>query len=483
MEHADILWALAGIFGFYMAWNIGANDVANAMGTSVGSGALTLRRAVIVAAVLEFAGAFLAGSSVSETVRKGIVDADMFSGDPTAFICGMLAALLAAGVWLQIASYYGWPVSTTHSIVGAIIGFGILYAIEAPPEKNLSWTTAIHWPKVGQIISSWVISPLLSASIAYMTFRLLLRNIFFKRNPLEATKRLAPLLVFIVMTILTLTMVFKGLKNLDLDLELGPALLIAMGVGIVAAIVTAVLVRRIESPTDEDSMSYHRMQYLADSLTKAKKHLRRVKDVSDSSVQEEIEQLIDRTEALTTTIDREKGPTDTPSLNKVEKIFIYLQILSACFVAFAHGSNDVANAIGPLSAVLQTIADGKVALESAVSPEVLALGGLGIVIGLATWGWRVMETVGRRITELTPSRGFTAEFAAATTIVLATKLGLPISTTHTLVGAVVGVGLARGMGALNLNTVRDIVISWVITVPAGAIFAMIFYKILMAFFG
>ncbi len=473
MEHADILLALAGIFGFYMAWNIGANDVANAMGTSVGSGALTLRRAVIVAAVLEFSGAFLAGSSVSETVRKGIIDTDLFSSDPTAFVCGMLAALLAAGVWLQIASYFGWPVSTTHSIVGAIIGFGVLYG----------GVEAVHWPKVWQIVSSWVISPLLSATISYLTFKLLLKNIFYQKNPLEATKRLAPLLVFIVMTILTLTMVFKGLKNLDLDLELGPALLIAMGVGIVSAIVTAVLVRRIESPTDDDSMSYHRMQYLANSLAKAKQHLRRVKDVSDPSVQEEIEQLIDRTEALTTTMDRKKGPTDTPSLNKVEKIFIYLQILSACFVAFAHGSNDVANAIGPLSAVLQTIAEGKVALESAVSPEVLALGGLGIVIGLATWGWRVMETVGRRITELTPSRGFTAEFAAATTIVLATKLGLPISTTHTLVGAVVGVGLARGMGALNLNTVRDIAISWVITVPAGAIFAMIFYKILMAFFG
>jgi PiT family inorganic phosphate transporter len=473
MEHADILLVLAGIFGFYMAWNIGANDVANAMGTSVGSGALTLRRAVIVAAVLEFSGAFLAGSSVSETVRKGIIDTDLFSGDPTAFVCGMLAALLAAGVWLQIASYFGWPVSTTHSIVGAIIGFGVLYG----------GVEAVHWPKVWQIVSSWVISPLLSASIAYITFRLLLKNIFFKSNPLAATKRLAPLLAFIVMTILTLTMVFKGLKNLKLDLSFGPALALAMGVGIIAAVITAFLVRRIKISDDEVSKSSHRIRYLAHSLSKAKKHLRRVQGVSDPSVQGEVAILLQKTEDLSAKLEREKGPTDTPALNKVEKIFVYLQILTACFVAFAHGSNDVANAIGPLSAVLQTIAEGKVALESAVSPEVLALGGLGIVIGLATWGWRVMETVGRRITELTPSRGFTAEFAAATTIVLATKLGLPISTTHTLVGAVVGVGLARGMGALNLNTVRDIVISWVITVPAGAIFAMIFYKILMAFFG
>ncbi|MEE2889331.1 MAG: inorganic phosphate transporter [Planctomycetota bacterium] len=483
MTEPTIFLTLAGIFGFYMAWNIGANDVANAMGTSVGSGALTLRRAVIVAAVLEFSGAFFAGSSVSETVRKGIVDADLFTGDPTAFICGMLAALLAAGAWLQIASYFGWPVSTTHSIVGAIIGFGILYAIEAPPERNLSWTTAIHWPKVGQIVSSWVISPLLSASIAYMTFRLLLKNIFFQRNPLAATKRLAPLLVFIVMTILTLTLVFKGLKNLKLDLSFGPALSIAMGVGIIAALITTILVRRIKISDDEVSESPHRIQYLANSLTKAKKHLRRVQGVSDPSVQDEIAVLLQKTEDLTVKMEKEKGPTDTPALNKVEKIFVYLQILTACFVAFAHGSNDVANAIGPLSAVVQTVREGTVAMKSEVPLWALALGGLGIIAGLATWGWRVMETVGRRITELTPSRGFTAEFAAATTIVLATKLGLPISTTHTLVGAVVGVGLARGMGALNLNTVRDIAISWVITVPAGAVFAMIFYKILMAFFG
>lgn len=454
MTDPTIFLVLAGIFGFYMAWNIGANDVANAMGTSVGSGALTLKRAVMVAAVLEFAGAFLAGSTVSQTVRKGIVDADLFTGDPTAFICGMMAALLAAGTWLAIASYFGWPDSTTHSIVGAIIGFGMLYG----------GVEAVHWSKVGQIVSSWVVSPLLSATISYMTFRLLLRNIFYQRNPLAATKRLAPLLVFIVLTILTLTMVFKGLKNLKLDLELGPALLIAMGVGTLSAIITAFLVRRIKVSEEEDaSESPQRMQYLARSLTKAKKHLRRVKDVSDPVLQEEIEGLLERTETLTMTLEKEKGPTDSPSLNKVEKIFIYLQILTACFVAFAHGSNDVANAIGPLSAIVQTVKEGTVAMKSEVPLWALTLGGLGIVAGLATWGWRVMETVGKKITELTPSRGFTAEFAAAATIVLASKLGLPISTTHTLVGAVVGVGLARGMGALNLGTVKVVAISLCIT--------------------
>ena len=473
MEHADILLALAGIFGFYMAWNIGANDVANAMGTSVGSGALTLRRAVIVAAVLEFAGAFFAGSSVSNTVRKGIVDADLFSADPMAFICGMLAALLAAGVWLQIASYFGWPVSTTHSIVGAIIGFGMLYG----------GMEAIHWPKVGQIVSSWVISPLLSATISYFTFRFLLHKIFYKKNPLAETKKLAPMLVFIVFTILTLTLVFKGLKNLNLDLPLGEALFYAIGVGILSAIVTGFLVKRINVPEEEVSGSLHQLQYQEKSLNKAKKHLRRVQDVADGPVQKEINTLLEEMETLEKRLEQERGlTTDSPALNQVEKIFIYLQILSACFVAFAHGSNDVANAIGPLSAVVQTINSGTVAFQSQVPLWALALGGMGIVAGLATWGWRVMETVGKKITELTPSRGFTAEFAAAATIVLASKLGLPISTTHTLVGAVVGVGLARGMGALNLNTVRDIAVSWVVTVPAGAFFAMFFYEILMAIF-
>ncbi|NCF99516.1 MAG: inorganic phosphate transporter [Planctomycetia bacterium] len=473
MEHADILLALAGIFGFYMAWNIGANDVANAMGTSVGSGALTLRRAVIVAAVLEFAGAFFAGSSVSNTVRKGIVDADIFSADPMAFICGMLAALLAAGVWLQIASYFGWPVSTTHSIVGAIIGFGMLYG----------GLDAIHWPKVVQIVSSWVISPMLSATISYFTFRFLLHKIFYKKNPLAETKKLAPMLVFIVFTILTLTLVFKGLKNLNLDLPLAEALFYAIGVGILSAIVTGFLVKRINVPEEEVSGSLHQLQYQEKSLNKAKKHLRRVQDVSDGPVQKEINTLLEEMETLEKRLEQERGPTsDSPALNQVEKIFIYLQILSACFVAFAHGSNDVANAIGPLSAVVQTIKSGTVAFQSQVPLWALALGGMGIVAGLATWGWRVMETVGEKITELTPSRGFTAEFAAAATIVLASKLGLPISTTHTLVGAVVGVGLARGMGALNLNTVRDIAVSWVVTVPAGAFFAMFFYEILMAIF-
>ncbi|HCW44941.1 MAG TPA: inorganic phosphate transporter [Planctomycetes bacterium] len=442
------------------------------MGTSVGSGALTLRRAVLVAAVLEFAGAFLAGSSVSQTVRKGIVDADLFTGDPTAFVCGMMAALLAAGTWLAIASYFGWPDSTTHSIVGAIIGFGMLYG----------GVEAVHWSKVGQIVASWVVSPLLSAAISYVSFKLLLKHIFYQRNPLLATKRLAPLLVFIVLTILTLTMVFKGLKNLKLNLEFGPAMAIAMGVGILSAILTSLLMRRVKVPEDSGSENLHRMQYLARSLTKAKKHLRRVKDTSDPELQGEIEALLAKTESIEKTLEEEKGPTDSPALNKVEKIFIYLQILTACFVAFAHGSNDVANAIGPLSAIVQTIKEGAVAMESEVPLWALTLGGLGIVAGLATWGWRVMETVGRRITELTPSRGFTAEFAAAATIVLASKLGLPISTTHTLVGAVVGVGLARGMGAINLGTVKVVAITWVVTVPACAIFAMIFYKILMSFF-
>ena len=440
MDHSSILLGLALIFGFYMAWNIGANDVANAMGTSVGSGALTLKRAVIVAGVLEFAGAFLVGSHVTETVRKGIVDTEIFMVDPTVYVLGMLAALLAAGVWLQIASYFGWPVSTTHSIVGAIIGFGLL----------VGGVQAVNWGKVFSIAASWIVSPLISGTISFFIFMLLRKKIFNAAAPVAAAKKLTPVLVFFVFAILTLVMVFKGLKNLHLHLSLFHALLVATAIGIVGALLSAFWVSRIK--LNQDSIK------LQDSKDSAG-----IKPAGGSHTRENV----DRREY------EHQG---------VEKIFIYLQILSACFVAFAHGANDVANAIGPLGAVVSVIRTGVVGMKATVPIWILALGGIGIVIGLATWGWRVIETVGKKITELTPSRGFSAEFGAAVTIVVASRLGLPISTTHTLVGAVMGVGLARGIAALNLNAIREIVLSWVITIPAGATFAIGIYYFLSLFF-
>lgn len=474
MGTENVLFGLALLFGVYMAWSIGANDVANAMGTSVGSGALTLRRAVIVAAVLEFSGAFFVGSHVSDTVRKGIVNPEIFTAQPLFLVYGMIAALLASGAWLQLASFYGWPVSTTHSIVGAMIGFGLV----------IGGMKAVYWKEVGPIIASWVVTPLMGGVISYGLFRILRRKIFYKPNPAEEARKLLPWLVFFVFAILTLATVFKGLKNLNLDLPLAQALGVATLVGLLAALVSALLVRRIKMARRPEKKREMQSPQVLTSLAKAVKHLEQVKSNAVGEVHFQATRLLDEVEMLAKTAQTATEPDDgSDDIKTVERIFVYLQILSACFVAFAHGANDVANAIGPLAAAVDVLKSGSVMLESMVPMWMLALGGIGIVIGLATWGWRVIETIGKRITELTPTRGFSAEFGAATTIVLASKLGLPVSTTHTLVGAVIGVGLARGLGAINLRIMRDIFASWVITIPAGAILAVVFFYILRGIFG
>ena len=473
MEYQTTLIVLALVFGFYMAWNIGANDVANAMGTSVGSGALTFKRAVILAAILEFAGAFFVGSHVSDTVRKGIVDPALFAGDPQSFVLGMLSALLAAGLWLQFASRFGWPVSTTHSIIGAIIGFGIVYG----------GMSAVHWDKVSTIAASWIISPLMSGTISFIVFQIVLHRVFYRADPVEAVRKFTPYMVFIVLMIMTLVMVFKGLKNLHLDLSLSSALLVSSGVGLVGALLSYVLLRNYKSDDKEEEQQQAREMYVARALQRSTKHLLRAQRAADSDTRGTIDSILELTRATTDTSSKRANlGSSRPEFRRTERIFIYLQILTACFIAFAHGANDVANAIGPLSAAVQTAQDGLVAAKATVPLWALLLGGTGIVIGLATYGWKVMETVGKKITELTPSRGFCAQFGAATTIVIASKMALPISTTHTLVGAVLGVGLARGIGAINLTTVRDIAISWVITIPAGALLAIVIYMTLGLFF-
>ena len=473
MEYQTTLIVLALVFGFYMAWNIGANDVANAMGTSVGSGALTFKRAVILAAIMEFAGAFLVGSHVSDTVRKGIVDPELFAGDPQAFVLGMLSALLAAGLWLQFASYFGWPVSTTHSIIGAIIGFGIVYG----------GMSAVHWDQVGTIAVSWIISPLMSGIISFIVFQIVLHRVFYRADPVEAVRKFTPYMVFIVLMIMTLVMVFKGLKNLHLDLSLSSALLVSSGVGLIGALLSYVLLRNYKSDDKEEEQQQARELYVARALQRSTKHLLRAQRAADSDTRDTIDSILELTQATTDTSSKRVNlGSSRPEFRRTERIFIYLQILTACFIAFAHGANDVANAIGPLSAAVQTAQDGLVAAKATVPLWALLLGGTGIVIGLATYGWKVMETIGKKITDLTPSRGFCAQFGAATTIVIASKMALPISTTHTLVGAVLGVGLARGIGAINLATVRDIVISWVITIPAGALLAIVIYLTLRLFF-
>lgn len=420
-QHGFIFLALACLFGFFMAWGIGANDVANAMGTSVGSRALTITQAILVAMVFEFLGAYLAGGEVTATIRKGIIDAEEMQGNPELMVYGMLAALLAAGTWLMIASIRGWPVSTTHSIVGAIVGFAAV---------GIS-VDAIHWDKVGGIVASWVVSPVMAGTISYGLFVSVKHLILDTDDPFHRAKRFIPIYMWMVGFMISMVTLLKGLKHVGLDLDLGlgskfaNALPVSALIGLLVAGFGALLLRRIKEVPDEMSR-----------------------------------------------------------FGSVERVFAILMIFTACSMAFAHGSNDVANAVGPLAAVVSTVqSGGEIAAKSAMPWWILMVGALGIVVGLATYGWRVIMTVGRKITELTPSRGFAAELGAAATVVIASATGLPISTTHTLVGAVLGVGFARGIAALNLRTIGSIFLSWLITLPAGAGLAIIFFFIFKGIFG
>ncbi len=478
MISADtVILILAIFFGLYMAWSIGANDVANAMGTSVGSGALTLKRAIIIASVLEFSGAFFVGSHVSETIRKGIIETNIFASSPDLFIYGMLAALLTAAIWLQIASYFGWPVSTTHSIVGSILGFGIL----------IGGFSAIHWGKIASIVASWVVSPVLSASIAFIIFNILRYKIFYQPDPMKATKKVAPVLIFFVFFVLSLVMMFKGLKNLHLNLNLTHSLLISTIVGLVAGFIGKKLLNKIEDEIieEEDEQPINipsaRLKF---NLFRAQKRIEKSVELAPHNIKHRLTEILNQLKDVNSELEiyDVDEVADRKNVAGVEKVFAYLQILSAGFVAFAHGANDVANAVGPLAAIIAVLKTGIVSLKAPVPPWILLLGGLGIVIGLATWGWRVMLTIGKKITELTPTRGFSAEFSAAITILLASRLGLPISTTHTLVGAVLGVGMARGFTALNMRVLRNIVVSWLITIPVGAIGVIFIFYILKFIF-
>jgi PiT family inorganic phosphate transporter len=411
VEAQLIYIGLAAVFGMFMAWGIGANDVANAMATSVGSKALTIRQAILVAAVFEFLGAVLAGGEVTSTIRQGIVDVDHFSDDVELLVYGMLASLLAAGTWLLVASRKGWPVSTTHSIVGAIVGFAAVGI----------GVDAVHWSKVGTIVMSWVVSPLTAGIIAFLIFTSVQRLILRQEDPLAKAKRYVPYYIFFAAFTVTLVTILKGLKHVGLNVSPIASYLIATAIAASIAVVGGVVIRRIQPVPKRDK----------------KQHF-----------------------------------------YTVERVFSVLMIVTACSMAFAHGSNDVANAIGPVAAVIAVAQSGIVGSKAALPIWVLMLGGVGIVVGLATYGRHVIATVGEKITQLTPSRGFAAELAAATTIVLASGTGLPISTTHTLVGAVLGVGMARGIEAIDLRVVGRIFTSWLITVPAGALLSIVFFYLL-----
>jgi inorganic phosphate transporter, PiT family len=474
MSTETLLLIMVLLAGFYMAWSIGANDVANAMGTSVGSGALTLRKAIVIAAILEFAGAYFFGSHVSETVQNGLIDSEIFRTHPIKLVYGMLASLIAAGVWLQVASYYGWPVSTTHTIVGSIVGFGVV----------LGGIEAVYWENVAFIVSSWVVSPLFGGIISYFIFTLLRKKIFYSSHPTEAAIKLAPSLVLAVTTILSLIMIYTGLQNLHLNLNFFEALILSFGVGLAGYAISFLCLKKIKRHSIEGKASHHVFDpEIAHHLDKAKKNLQKAYINSKGELKYEFSMLIEEMNTLSLSLNTTEKNLDTTSeYMMVEKIFGYLQLMSACLMAFAHGANDVANAIGPLSAAVEVLTTGKIVSHAQIPTWALAMGGVGIVIGLATWGWRVIETIGKKITELTPTRGFAAEFGAATTVLIASRLGMPISTTHTLVGSVIGVGLARGINALDMRTTRDILISWLVTVPAGAALTVFIYFLIQAVF-
>ena len=418
-QYGFLLLILACVFGFFMALGVGANDVANAMGTSVGAKAITIKQAIIIAMIFEFTGAWLAGGEVTSTIRSGIIDAEAagFDEQPELLVFGMLSSLLAAGIWLLVASKFGWPVSTTHSIIGAIVGFAVV---------GIS-VDAVMWGQVGSIVASWVISPVFSGTIAFVLFMTVQKLVLSTDDPFVNAKKYVPYYIFLVGFIIGMVTLVKGLSHVGLEITFMQSLLVSLLIGAIAMTVGIAMLKRIHN-VPEDNLD-----------------------------------------------ERFKS---------VERVFGVLMIFTACSMAFAHGSNDVANAIGPLAAVNSVIASGGVFdTQSALPMWILLLGGGGIVAGLAMWGHRVIATIGRNITELTPSRGFAAELAAATTVVIASGTGIPVSTTHTLVGAVLGVGLARGIGALNLSMVGKIFVSWVVTLPIGAFLSIIFFTIFTGIFG
>ena len=416
LEYGSFFLITGCVFGFFMAWGIGANDVANAMGTSVGARALTLFQAILVACIFEFAGAYLAGGEVTSTIRKGIIDPTILSGSPDLLVYGMLSALLAAGTWLSIASYFGWPVSTTHSIVGSIVGFAAV---------GIGFN-AVEWDKLTTIVSSWVVSPLLAGTLSFLIFKSVQILILNTNDPFANAKKYVPGYMFLVGFVMAMVTFLKGLQHIGLNLSFQESLFASLIIGLLVAVLGSAFLKGIQNTSTQ------------------------------------------------------RGGV---IFDGVERVFGVLMVFTACSMAFAHGSNDVANAVGPLAAVVSVVeSGGEIAAKSSMPWWILLLGASGIVAGLIMLGYRVIETVGRNITELTPSRGFAAELAAAMTVVLASGTGLPISTTHTLVGAVLGVGLARGLSSVNAGVVGRIILSWLITLPVGAGLSVIFFFIFKTIF-
>jgi len=392
------------IFGFYMAWNIGANDVANSMASAVGAKAITIRQAIFIAGILNVLGAVFIGSHVTNTIRKGIVSTDVLT-DPHLALIGALSALLAAALWVSFATWKSLPVSTTHSIVGAMIGFGIM----------AGGFSVINWGKLAAVVLSWVISPIFSLVIAFAMFKLIVKIILVKKDAFTAALKLSPAFIGVAAFVVVLSFLFKTPLGKTLALDEWAALLVASILAVLTGCAGMLLLRRFVSGDNDDG---------------------------------------------------------------TEEVFRRIQIGTSCYVALAQGANDVANAIGPLAVIYFLVKSGNVGSKVPVPTFLLLFGGVGIAAGIGMAGHRVMDTIGTKITTLTNTRGFSVDFAAASTVLLASKMGLPVSTTHAAVGGVLGVGLAGGIEAVNFGIVFQIMVYWILTVPAAAVTSMALFKIL-----
>jgi PiT family inorganic phosphate transporter len=396
------------IFGFYMAWNIGANDVANSMASAVGAKAITIRQAVFIAGILNVVGAVFIGSHVTNTIRKGIVSTDILA-DPQVALIGALSALLAAALWVSFATWKSLPVSTTHSIVGAMIGFGIM----------AGGFSVINWAKLAAVVMSWIISPVFSLVISFLMFKTIVKLILIKKDAFDRALRLSPVFIGLAAFVVVLSFLFKTPLGKNLSMDTWTALLVALILGGLVGYAGKAFIKKF-TDRDED--------------------------------------------------------------NGTELVFRKIQIGTSCYVALAQGANDVANAIGPLAVIYFLVNTGTVGAKVPVPVWLLLFGGVGIACGIGMAGHRVMETIGTKITTLTNTRGFAVDFAAASTVLLASKMGLPVSTTHAAVGGVLGVGLAGGIEAVNFRIVLQIMLYWVLTVPAAAVTSMIIFKVLQLFY-
>ena len=499
-EPSDYLWLVifGGFVAFFNAWGIGANDCANSFSTSVGAKVLTLKQAIIVAGIFEFLGALLMGSHVTNTIRKKIVDLDIFENEPEVLMLGMLCADFASGIWLTIATYFKYPVSTTHSIIGAIVGFSLAYG----------GTNAVVWEKIGMIVASWIISPLLAGLFAMILFYLVKKYTFESVNPIKMTLRIFPILTFFTFLINGFFIFYKGTPALDLDnTELWVGIVCAVSLGSVTSIISwfwyvprvknRLRIRNSDLSSSNSTNSNNETISLNEAISRNEAtslndtefyegNLTLEEEMEDEIVYKKnisISQNINRLKGYVKSLENKKHNDKIMKLHqnanvfdsKSEKICSSLQVITACFSAFAHGANDVANAIGPFAAIYAIYVNGDLDKKSEVPAWLLTIGGTGIVVGLATWGYKIIDRIGKELTKVTPSRGFVMELSAATTVVIASRTAIPVSTTHCQVGSVVGCGLVDGKKNIDWYILKKVIFSWIITLPvAGLISAGLF---------